>query len=141
MSTMPENPSAAEAAATLLRTDRDFAADSVVRGTPAAFASYSAEAVVNLPANGPVTTTKEALLARLANMGDTVLTWEPQRSEVTDNGQMGFTWGTWALRQGGANGAARSQGKYLNVWRREPDGTWKAVVDIANTASPPRSRP
>ena len=122
-------------ASTLLQADRDFAVDALQRGTSVAFADYSADAVVNLPANGPSTETRVALLARLANMGGTVLTWIPQRVQVAASGEMGVTWGEWSLHEKTAQGPVRARGKYLNVWHRQADGAWKAIVDIANTGA------
>jgi ketosteroid isomerase-like protein len=30
------------------------------------------------------------------------------------------------------------RGKYMVVWRRGPDGTWKLYRDMFNTSMPPR---
>jgi ketosteroid isomerase-like protein len=33
----------------------------------------------------------------------------------------------------------RATGKYLNVWKKQPDGSWKVLVDIGNEDPVPDS--
>jgi len=41
----------------------------------------------------------------------------------------------WML-QPKSGAAVKDKGKYLTVWKRQPDGTWKIVRDINNTDLP-----
>lgn len=52
---------------------------------------------------------------------------------VGSSGDLGYVIGTYSFNVGGA----RDSGKYLEVHRRQPDGSWKAIADIWNSDSPP----
>jgi uncharacterized protein (TIGR02246 family) len=43
---------------------------------------------------------------------------------------------TITLRPKGAPAPISDEGDYLEVWRREPDGAWRAAVGIWNTRTP-----
>jgi ketosteroid isomerase-like protein len=59
------------------------------------------------------------------------LTWEPDGAGVSDDGALGYTIGHSEAR--GRDSTAKPfvrEGRYLTVWRRQPDGTWKVEADI-----------
>lgn len=126
---------AAEQAA-LLETDREFSEFSRTSGAAAAFERYLVEDALGLPAGGEPTG-RDSLVAGLTGVALT-LTWEPQRAEVSASADMGWTWGRYEARSPGPDGEEEvSYGKYLNVWRKEPDGTWRVVADIGNANPKP----
>jgi ketosteroid isomerase-like protein len=51
---------------------------------------------------------------------------------VAGSGDLAYETGRYALTLSDANNAnapATQSGGYVVVWRKEPDGTWKAVID------------
>lgn len=59
------------------------------------------------------------------------LSWQPTEAEVSASGDLGFTIGDFEVRTRDAKGGLRSaRGSYVTVWKKGPDGTWRAVVDI-----------
>lgn len=65
------------------------------------------------------------------------LTWEPLQAEVSDAFDLGYTHGTFESRFPGPNGELSvTTGKYLTVWRKQPDGSWKVAADIGNDDPP-----
>ena len=71
--------------------------------------------------------------------GGTALTWRPVFGSVAASGDLGFTVGEYIETGRGPSGAAVQRfGKYLTVWQRQSDGTWKFVVDGGN-ATPARA--
>jgi hypothetical protein len=67
-----------------------------------------------------------------------LLTWEPQRAEVARSGELGWTWGTYEVRpEGDLEAEPLAYGKYVNVWRTQPDRTWKVIVDTGNSSPAP----
>jgi ketosteroid isomerase-like protein len=59
-------------------------------------------------------------------------------SAVSAAADLGYTRGTYEspmLDRGGKPVVER--GKWVSVWKRETDGTWRIVLDIFNTDSPP----
>lgn len=59
------------------------------------------------------------------------LTWEPQRADAGTSGDLGYTVGHWDAHYRDAQGAPRSSaGRYLTIWKRQADRSWKVVQDI-----------
>jgi ketosteroid isomerase-like protein len=64
------------------------------------------------------------------------MTWQPVFASIAGSGDLGFTIGESVTTARGPSGAAVQRfGKYLTVWKKQRDGTWKFVVD-GGSASP-----
>ena len=58
------------------------------------------------------------------------ISWEVQGSELSDNADMGFTYGIGTVRRTNSTGEIISTTKpYLSIWRKQADGTWKCVIE------------
>jgi ketosteroid isomerase-like protein len=58
------------------------------------------------------------------------LTWTPSQAEVSSSGDMGYTWGRYEYREPGSDGKPKvTTGSYVTIWKRQPDGSWKVVLD------------
>jgi ketosteroid isomerase-like protein len=62
------------------------------------------------------------------------LVWEPGRAEVALGGDLGYTIGDYRVEATASPDSVLSRGKYLTVWRRQPDGSWKVEADIGSPA-------
>jgi ketosteroid isomerase-like protein len=59
------------------------------------------------------------------------LRWAPDLAEVSRDGSLGYTWGRWTmLHRGAGTGEELARGRYLTVWRKQTDGSWKAEADV-----------
>jgi hypothetical protein len=68
------------------------------------------------------------------------LAWHPVYADIAGSSDLGFTIGQYVATGRGASGAAvQSFGKYLTVWQRQPDGSWKFVIDGGNQSPAPRA--
>jgi ketosteroid isomerase-like protein len=68
--------------------------------------------------------------------GGPTLTWTPTKGEVLAGGDLGYTVGIWERRARGQDGTLKvTHGNYLTVWRKDPDGAWRAVYDTGSAAS------
>ncbi len=122
----------------LLRVDREFSALSVERGAAEAFFTYMTDDAVQLPMGDRPVIGRTEIRRRLAEGGSFTLTWEPHAADVSRSGDLGYTWGTYELHGAGPDGQPRaSYGKYVTIWRRQPDGAWRAVLDTGNPGPPP----
>ncbi|MCI0404016.1 MAG: DUF4440 domain-containing protein [Acidobacteria bacterium] len=66
------------------------------------------------------------------------LKWASIKVEVAESGTLGYTVGAFQLTLQDSGGTTHSRtGKYQTVWRKQPDGQWKAVADLAALDSPP----
>jgi ketosteroid isomerase-like protein len=123
---------------TLLRTDVEFAKASEAKGAAEAFSLFLAEDAIQLPADENPIFGREAIVKAMGS--GYILKWEPRRAEVSNSGDLGWTWGTYELHVKDAQGKALVRfGKYINVWRKDKDGNWRVIADMGNTSPPPNA--
>lgn len=63
----------------------------------------------------------------------TNITWAPFKAEAAKSGDLGYTLGNWKF----ATKDTALYGFYYTVWKKQPDGKWKFVIDGGNN-TPPR---
>lgn len=100
-------------------------------------ASFYAEDAVAYPPNEPVcmgrAAAKRVWAAYLAEKSFSI-SWKTTHAEVAKSGEVGFTWGTYEDSYKGADGKqVNEKGKYLCIWKKQKDGTWKATNDMWNS--------
>jgi uncharacterized protein (TIGR02246 family) len=62
---------------------------------------------------------------------ESTITWSPQKVEVAASGDLAYTRGAYRMTVHGNDGATGLfGGSYVTVWRRSPDGKWRAALDI-----------
>ena len=65
------------------------------------------------------------------------LAWTPTDAVISPAGDMGYTWGHYEGRSKDLQGnPVTTSGRYVSVWRRQPDGEWKITLD-ASANEPP----
>lgn len=107
-----------------------FAKDVLERGG-AGFAAWFAEDGVAL-GNGAKPLIGRVAIARSANWSPQAyqLIWTPTDAVMSPAGDMGYTWGHFEGHSKDANGnPITTSGRYMTIWRKEPDGSWKVVLD------------
>jgi ketosteroid isomerase-like protein len=114
--------------ASLIEAERAFAAMAADQGVRASFlANFADDGIAFEP--GPVRL-REAWSARPAPADPKALRlqWAPAAAAVAASGDLGFTTGPFTLTL--ASGARPpSHGIFTSVWRRDPSGVWKVVLD------------
>lgn len=121
----------------LLQTDRDFSSYSAQTNPAEAFNKYLDEEALQLPHLGVPILGRESIYEGMQG-GNYALIWEPVTGLVSQAGDLGYTWGNWEASFPSAEGdTVRQYGKYLNVWRKQADESWKVLVDMGNSNPPP----
>ncbi len=70
---------------------------------------------------------------------DFTLTWDPLKAEVFPGGKMGYTTGKYVVHFNDKDGKKMEQtGRYITVWKKQDDGSWKVVTDTGSEDGPPR---
>jgi len=111
----------------LAASELAFAKQSVEQGMRAAFIEYFAEDGVNFapdPGN-----TRARFRARPEAIEPFVLDWHPAIAAVARAGDLGFTTGPYTITGRAPAVREPSQGMFFSVWRRQPDGSWRVIVD------------
>jgi len=139
MPVYPPRGKRAEAARGVRSADSAFALAADLQGTGVAFASYIApEGVVF--SNSEIVIGADAVRALFDEQqraGGT-LNWRPIYADAAESGDLGFTIGESVFTGRGINGTVVQRfGKYLTIWRKQPDGDWRFVVDGGNASPTP----
>jgi uncharacterized protein (TIGR02246 family) len=98
-------------------------------------ASFYAEDAIAYPPNEPAAVgrpaAKKVWAAYFADPTYSI-SWKTVHAGVS--GDLGFTAGTYEDSFKGPDGKlVQGKGKYVCTWRKQKDGTWKAIHDIWNT--------
>lgn len=108
------------------------------QGGGAAFAKWFALDAVTL-SNGKAPVIGQAAIAADANwtVAQYQLTWTPEGARMSADGDMGFTWGHYEGHSKDRDGSTiTTTGRYMTVWKKQPDSSWKVELDASNDAPP-----
>lgn len=65
------------------------------------------------------------------------LHWQATSVEAARSGDLAYSSGTYAMTFNGPSGKPLGdRGKYVTVWRKQADGSWKVVRDVFNSDLP-----
>jgi len=131
-------PAQKPTADTIKQFEADFLKASLEKGS-AGYLSFYADDAVELP-DGADAIVGKANIAKTMGFLDNKknhLTWSPVSAGVSASGDLGYTWGTYEFRSRREDGnEIVEHGKYMTLWKKQPDGSWKVAVDMGNMAGP-----
>jgi ketosteroid isomerase-like protein len=120
----------------VVEAERAFARAAATKGTREAFLEFLADdGIIFQP--GPVNG-KQFWRERAPGKG--LLSWQPVFADVSRAGDLGYTTGPFEFRPNGAGDKPVAWGQYFTIWKKQPDNTWKAVLD-RGTGNPQPSSP
>jgi ketosteroid isomerase-like protein len=121
--------------AAIQKSEADFAASMLAKDYSKVAAMYTADAVV-MPANGPAVTGRAGIQQLLGTFPPlTVFTLNS--AEIDGMGDLAYQRGTFLMTFPlPSGGSATDSGKYLEIRRRQADGTWLISRDIWNSDIP-----
>ncbi len=107
------------------------------------YASFVTEDAVWLLDNGALVEGRDAVRAwilPLTQAEDFSVTWEATRVEVSAAGDLAYSMGTYKYSLKDAEGnPVSNKGKFVDIWKKQADGSWKAAIGIGNSDQPPAS--
>jgi len=108
--------------------------------------SFYADDAVVMVAGEPASVGKPAIAAAMSPMiadPATDLKFEAKRVEVSKSGDMAYTQGTYtmALMDPQSKQVMHDHGSYVTTYRKQTDGSWKAVIDVPTSEVPPTPPP
>jgi len=115
----------------VLRADAAWSRSLAARD-PAAFASVVAEDALFAARRGLARGREEVRTAwgRWFEPGAPSFAWAPDDGGVSASGELAWSTGTFRIEATDSQGRPSPiEGRYVTVWRRDPDGRWRALLD------------
>jgi ketosteroid isomerase-like protein len=92
-----------------------------------------------LAPNTPIAAGKDAIAKLISeDFSNDNIEWHANKVGVSRSGDLGYTSGTTGMTFKDASGKTVAyKGKYLTVWKKQADGSWKVLYDMFNSDLPP----
>jgi uncharacterized protein (TIGR02246 family) len=123
---------------TIRALDAQWAKSAAAKDLDATVGYYSDDASLLAP-NSPIASDKQSIRESWnALLGpDTSLTWQATKVDVAHSSDLAYVVGTYQLMTNDPKGSvAADRGKFVEVWKKQADGSWKTVTDIFNSDLP-----
>jgi uncharacterized protein (TIGR02246 family) len=143
--TTPPAFDATAESATLMKRDAEWADLAMAGKDVEKIISYWTDDAVIMEPGQPAVEGKQAIRAYVTQSVNTPafkIHWVSQKPTFSPDGRMAYMRGTDDMTVPGPKGAPMTlhlQG--YSIWRKDADGQWRCVVDIANEAPPPFAAP
>jgi ketosteroid isomerase-like protein len=127
-------------AALLMQLDRDFDKATAEKGVNGWVAYFAPNGSMLGDTSKPTTGLAEIRAQMDPVFKDSTLTlrWHPTKGEMMIPGVIGYTVGRWERVWKNKEGKwIKSIGSYSTTWKKQPDGSWKIVLDSGISDGPP----
>lgn len=115
----------------MMDADRAFSKLSEEKGMKTAFLEYiDSNGVLLRPNHLPLVGADAIDFLIMQNDSSYILKWEPKGGTVANSGELGYTYGVYALRPSARD--TMIYGNYVSIWKKQADGSWKYVLDSGN---------
>jgi ketosteroid isomerase-like protein len=118
----------------LMEIDREFARQSVEKGSHQSFLMYIDDSCVLLRPNRlPVIGRQK--IEEMYSKPDTsfTLNWKPLFADISESGDLGYTYGTYTVEMDSPEGkSVTMEGTYVTIWKKDKNGDWRFVLDTSN---------
>jgi ketosteroid isomerase-like protein len=122
----------------LLEADRAFDSETAQNGVSGWVSHFASDGIM-MPAGSGIVAGRDAIRKFMATALESPgfsMRWEP--IDAAASGDLGYTYGvSKTIRTGADNQPSVSYGKYVTIWRKQHDRSWKVVLDIGNASPPP----
>lgn len=124
------------AADAIKNADAQWAAAAAAKDVDKSASFCGADAAILVP-NAPAAEGKDAIHKWFQDTFNTPgfkLAWHATNAEAAKSGDLGYSTGKYELSYTDSSGKqVTDHGKYVTVWKKQPDGRWKVVRDIFNS--------
>ncbi len=116
-----------------------FCAMAAAKGLLAAFTHFAAPDVAFVDTDPRKFRGLEAVRERMGTDQPGVkLTWSAYFTDISDDGTLGYNYGRYESHRPGADGKEIVRGGwFLTIWKKQPDGAWRYVMDNGTPDRPP----
>ena len=115
----------------LMETDRAFSRLSAQKGMKYAMMQYiDSKGILLRPNALPIAGGDAIDFISQGNDSTYTMTWEPNGGSVAKSRELGYTYGMYSLKPN--NKDTVLYGTYVSIWKKQPDGEWKFVLETGN---------
>lgn len=119
----------------LMDLDRAFCETTGAQGAKG-WAHFFKEDGIMVTKNGPNIVGQQTCQERMKPFFDnekSALIWEPEGGGISGDGELGYTYGHYKRAYPNKEGVAQEEtGRYLTVWRRIDEETYRVEIDLGN---------
>ena len=138
----PPQPDLAAAEQAIRQADIEFAKAAGARDLER-FKRFLAADVTTLRPDSPVINGRDAFAERWAPLLSNPalqIHWEPLEARIGPSGDFGYTLGRYEITRTDEKGTrVAATGKYVSIWQKQADGSWKVAHDSGVEDSPPKN--
>jgi ketosteroid isomerase-like protein len=116
----------------LLNADRAFLKSAQTDGMAKAYAKHVSQ-YARVHRNGVQPIIGQEAIVQFLAKTSVAPTWEPMFADVAQSGDLGYTYGSYELKE--AN-ATSEKGYYARVWKRGANDQWQVVLDTTSPLPP-----
>jgi len=115
----------------MMNADREFSLRSEEKGLRIAYEEFiDSNGVLLRPGATPMANADAMDYIIQSNDSAFTMTWEPRHASLAASGDLGYTYGVYSLKPKDADTVI--YGSYVTIWRLQPDGKWKFVLQSGN---------
>jgi uncharacterized protein (TIGR02246 family) len=133
---------AAEEAA-IRTTDANWLAAATARDLERVLPFWADDATI-LPPGAPTIAGKEAIRQYVSGAFATPgfsITWKTEKVEVSLSGDLAYSTGTDRISVTTHDGkSVTEENRGVVIWKKQPDGSWKCILDVISPAAPPNTK-
>ncbi|HWP36018.1 MAG TPA: DUF4440 domain-containing protein [Gemmatimonadales bacterium] len=134
----PRVDTAAELEA-LRQADAQYSQAAAAMNIDAFVGFYAPNATLYAPNMAPMSGTEaiRGFATQMSSMGGFSAVFHPTAAEVGSGGDIGYTLSHYVVTTNGPDGKpVTEKGPDFHLWKKQPDGSWKIIVDIWNSEDP-----
>ena len=115
----------------MIQADKNFSKLCEEKGIKAAFLEFiDSNGVMLKPNMLPLTGAEAIDFILQSNDTTATMSWTPKGGNVAESGEMGYTYGVYQIKP--KNVDTFFAGTYVSIWKKQPDGKWKFILDSGN---------
>lgn len=125
------------------RTDADWLAAAAAHDLNRALPFWADDATILAPGTPPIVGTdaiRKYVSEAFATPGFSI-TWKTEKVEVSQSGDLAYSTGTDRISLNAPDGKALiEENRGVAIWKKQPDGSWRCVLDVMSPAEPPKTQ-
>ena len=121
----------------VLEAEKTFARAGAEHGIRESFLQFFADDSIIF---APAPTNGKAFYSNYEDKG-AALSWEPLFATISKSGDLGVTTGPWQWKKSKTDKRAAAFGEFVSVWKKQPDQSWKVIVDVGIDHARPAASP